>query len=199
MSLKTNIHELTNEHMTHAEDGSYTKAPPLLAQLRAASGSNFGSTGNGSGGQGLIVNTKAVEIETKLKQEALTEHYEMTGEHYRGSLAQLLNAWAIAASKDWQEYLERLTLDWIDQIRTVLVAKRPPWRPSIPCPSCGQRFHGEEREPCLSVTYWDEDTEQMAHPSKWQATCEGCGAEWAGEELKWLKASNDALKTATSQ
>lgn len=194
MTLKDNIHQLTNEHMTQADDGSFIKAPPLLAELRAASGSSLGAQGGGSGGMGMIVNAKAVKLENVIKVHALSEHLEMTGNEYRGGLVALLQAWAVAASSEWQPYLERVTLEWIDGIRTLLVSKRPPWRPSIPCPSCGQRFYGPEREPCLAVHYWDDEADAVASPALWAAKCDGCGAEWNGDNLKWLRAASDTPK-----
>lgn len=189
MSLKDNIHQLTSEHMTQADDGSFIKAPPLLAELRAACGSNMGAQGGGSGGAGMIVNHKAVKLENDIKERALSEHFEMTGNEYRGGLVDLLRAWSTAASTEWQPYLEGFTAEWIDGIRAILVSKRPPWRPSIPCPSCGQRFYGPEREPCLAVHYWDDDADAIAPPPNWTAKCDGCGAEWNGDNLKWLRAA----------
>ena len=191
MTLADHIHQLTTEHMTVTDAGEYAKTAPLLAQLRAASGSNLGAQGGGSGGAGMIVNAKAVKLENEIKEQALSEHFEMTGNEYRGGLIELLRSWSIAASSEWRPYLEGVTLEWIDSIRGLLTAKRPPWRPSIPCPACGQRFHGAEREPCLAVHYWDHDGDSIAQPAKWSAECEGCGAQWAGDDLKWLRAAAD--------
>jgi len=188
-SLRENVHQLTSEHMTMAQDGSFVKRPPLLAELRAACGSNMGAQGAGSGGAGMIVNHKAVKLENDIKEKALAEHFEMTGNEYRGGLVELLRAWAIAASTEWQVYLDSVTQEWIEGIQALLVSKRPPWRPSIPCPSCGQRFYGPEREPCLAVNYWDEEADAIAPPAQWTASCDGCQAEWNGDELKWLRAA----------
>lgn len=191
MTLKDNIHQLTNEHMTMAADGSFIKAPPLLAELRAACTSDFAVGRGGSGGAGMILNPKAEKLEREIKEQMLNEHFEMTGNEYRGGIRALLQAWSIAASSVWQPYLERVTLDWIDEIRTLLDAKRPPWRPSLPCPACGQRFYGPEREPCLAVHNWDHEADVVAPPAQWTAKCDGCGAEWIGDDLKWLRAAAD--------
>lgn len=191
MSLAGNIQELCSEHLTTADDGSFVTAPPLLAQLRAASGSKLGMPGGGAGGAGMIVNARAVALENEIREAVLYEHFEMAGAEYRGPLVKLLKSWPLINLDEWQDYLEHVTLDWIDKIRALLEAKRPPWHPSINCPSCGQRFHGAEREPCLSIHYWDHDAEEIAHPSQWMAECEGCGAEWTGDKLKWLRAAAD--------
>jgi hypothetical protein len=191
MSLADNIHQLTSEHLRRDDAGAYVKSPPLLAELRAASGSTLGAAGGGKGGAGMVVNSKAVELETAIKEQALAEHFEMTGTEYRGGLVNLIKSWAVITSTEWIAYLERVTTDWVADIQAVLEAAHPPWRPSIPCPACGQRFHGPEREPCLAVTYWDADADTIAPPSAWSAACIGCGAQWTGDELRWLRAAAD--------
>lgn len=194
MSLRDHIHILTSEHLTRDDAGAYVKAAPLLAQLRAASGSNFGAAGGGKGGGGMVVNSKAVELETKIKNDALSEQFEMTGAEYRGGLVALIQSWVALENPDWLTYLEHITSDWIDDIRAILESVRPPWRPSIPCPACGQRFYGPDRDNCLAVTYWDHDAERIAKEAAWSAECGGCGAVWVGDELKWLRAAGDTPK-----
>lgn len=191
MTLRDQIHTLTSEHLTRDDTGAYVKSPPLLAQLRAASGSNLGAAGGGKGGGGMVVNSKAVALEAEIKAQALTEHFEMTGTEYRGGLVALLQTWAVIEPQEWLAYLEHVTSDWVDGIRGVLESVRPPWRPSIPCPACGQRFYGGDRDNCLTVTYWDADADAIAPPSTWSAECGGCGAAWVGDELKWLRAASD--------
>lgn len=199
MTLAQNIHQIVNEHMTMADDGSINKTRPLLAELRAASGSKFGAAGSGAGGEGMVVNSKAVELENSMKAKALEDHLAMTGTEYRGSLVTLLNAWAIAASNEWQPYLEEVTAKWINDIRELFVSVRPPWRPSIPCPACGQRFYGPERDQCLEVHYWDSEDEKVKPPQQWTANCNGCKAAWDGDNLKWLRAANDTPNKSVAQ
>lgn len=191
MTLADQVHQLVSEHMTKADTGEFVKAPPLLAQLRAAVTSDFAVGRGGSGGAGMMLNSKATMLEREIREQMLSEQFEMTGIEYQGGIVALLRAWSVAASSEWQPYLERVTLEWIDSIRAMLEARRPPWRPSLPCPSCGQRFYGPEREPCLAVHYWDDEAEAVAPPSSWIAKCDGCGAEWNGDNLKWLRAASD--------
>lgn len=198
MSLSDNIHQLTSEHMSQAADGSFTLMPPLLAELRAASGSTLGASGSGSGGMGMIVNSKAVKLENEIRESALYEHFEMAGSEYRGSFTALIKTWPHINIDEWQTCLEHVTLDWIDKIRALLTRRRPPWRPTLDCPSCQQRYHGPEREQCLWVDYWDHENDVMAHPSQWSAGCDGCGAEWSGDTLKWLQAATRANDVATT-
>jgi hypothetical protein len=198
VTIADGIHQLTAEHMTISKTGEFVKAAPLLAQLRAASGSNLGAQGGGSGGGGLVVNSKAVKIENGIKEQALNEHFEMTGKEYRGPLVDLIRSWA-ALEGEWAAYIERVLLEWIDDIRDMLAARRPPWRPSLPCPACGQRFYGVERDPCLAVHFWDDEAEAVAPLSKWIAKCDGCGAEWNGDNLKWLRAASDTTDKVVAQ
>ena len=94
MSLKDNIHQLTSEHMTMADDGSFIKTPPLLAELRAACASTHGNHGGGTGqGIGMAINAKAIEVETRIREDALAEQFERTGIEYRGNLVELLKSW----------------------------------------------------------------------------------------------------------
>lgn len=191
MSLKDNIHQLVNEHMTHADDGSFIKAPPLLAELRAACASTHGNhSGAGGQGVGLAINSAAIAVETQIREDALAEQYERTGTEYQGGIVPLLRTWADIEG-EWEPYLEGVTQEWINNIRETLIQRRPPWRPTLNCPACNQRFHGPEREPNLWVDYWNHDEERMNHPSLWTAGCDGCGAEWSGDELAWLRAATD--------
>lgn len=198
MTIADSLHQLCAEHMTMNDAGEFIKSPPLLVQLRAACTSDFAVGRGGSGGAGMIVNSAAVKIENAIKEQALNEHYEMTGKEYRGKLVDLVKSWA-ALDGEWGTYIERVLLDWIDDIRGMLESKRPPWRPSLPCPACSQRFYGPEREPCLAVHYWDDDAEAIAPPASWIAKCDGCGAEWNGDNLKWLRAASDTPKLVVAQ
>lgn len=193
MTIADSLHQLCAEHMTMNDASEFIKSPPLFVQLRAACTSDFAVGRGGSGGAGMIVNSAAVKIENAIKEQALNEHYEMTGKEYRGKLVDLVKSWA-ALDGEWGAYIERVLLDWIDDIRAMLESKRPPWRPSLPCPACSQRFYGPEREPCLAVHYWDDDAEAIAPPASWIAKCDGCGAEWNGDNLKWLRAASDTPK-----
>ena len=199
MTLADNIHRLTAEHMTMSDTGEFVKAPPLLAQLRAACTSDFAVSRGGGGGAGMMLNSKAEKVEREIREAALYEHFEMAGTEYRGSFVAMIRTWPLINIDEYQDYLEHVTLDWIDWITTLLEAKRPPWRPHMPCPACGQRFYGPEREPCLAVHFWDHDAEAVAPPAQWIAKCDGCGAEWNGDNLKWLRAASDTPEKVVAQ
>ncbi|MFK4296150.1 hypothetical protein ABH924_001287 [Arthrobacter sp. GAS37] len=135
----------------------------------------------------MAINANAIELETRIREDALAEEFERTGKEYRGNLVEMLKTWA-ALDGEWADCLAAVTLEWVDRIRALLVQRRPPWRPTLNCPSCNQRFHGPEREPNLRVEYWNHDEEKMNHPSLWTAGCDGCGAGWAGDQMAWLSA-----------
>jgi len=199
VTLSSNIHQLINEHMTQADDGSFVLAAPLLVQLRAACASTHGNhTGGGGQGVGLAINSAAIAIETRIQQDALAEHYEHAGNEYQGNLIDLLKTWSTLQG-EWSTYLEAVTNEWITLIKETLEQRRPPWRPTLNCPACNGRFHGPEREPNLWLDYWDHNNEQMAHPSKWTAGCDGCGANWEGDELNWLRAATNTPNTPVAQ
>lgn len=189
MSLSDNIHQLVNEHMTQADDGSFVKVDALLDQLHIACTTNFSVGRGGGAGAGMMVNSTAVKLETKIKEDALFEHFEYAGTEYQGSLKELLRTWPTATAEDIIKRLDKAASKWVTEIRAILTSKRPPWRPTLDCPSCGLRFHGPDREPNLWVDYWDHEEEKMSHPSLWSAGCDGCGAEWTGDKLKWLPAA----------
>lgn len=190
MSLQDAIHQLTRPHWSLV-DGALVEKPPLLAELRAACVSTHGNHGGGGGqGVGLAVNSKAIEVETRIREDALAEQFERTGIEYQGGLVDLIQSWS-GIDGEWEAYLGKITDEWITDIQAALIQRRPPWRPTLNCPACGQRFHGNEREPNLWVEYWDHDEEKMNHPSQWSAGCDGCGAEWVGKEIDWLRAATD--------
>lgn len=187
MTLSDNIHQLTNPHMAQQADGSYGLNPALLDQLNTACTSTLGANGSGSGGAGLLVNSKAIKLNNDINAKALFEHFEYAGEEYRGPLKNLLRTWPTATNNAIITRLEGITDNWVAEIQTLTTPRRPPWKPTLNCPSCGQRYHGPEREQCLTVEYWDHDKEAIAHPSQWTAACDGCGAQWAGDQLNWLR------------
>jgi len=188
--LTENIHKLTRAHLaTDPNDGKLKRFDSLLAQLAAACRSTLGAPGGASGGASVPLNMRAVQLERDIREAALNGHYEMRGFEYRGTLVDLLQSFATAEGI-WETFLEHATMDWCDQITALLTPEKPRWKPSLECPACGQRFHGEENEPCLGLKYWDED-EKVAPQEQWHMLCAGCGAEWTGKEIVWLLKSLD--------
>jgi hypothetical protein len=192
LTLADNVHRLTSEHLT-MHDGTPTKASALLDRLKDACTSNLGAQGGGSGGAGLPINTAAVDLDRAIRAEALANHYEMHATEYRGSLRGLIRMWArTLPTPQWEEYLDKVTLGWCDQIEALMVQKRPPFRPSAPCPACGLRFFGPDNTPTLNVIYWDDENERVLPQDDWCAGCENCGAAWGGvEEMKFLQHAID--------
>lgn len=196
MSLRENVHTLVRTHLATSSDGAITRQPALLDQLTTACRTNFGASGSGAGGAGLLVNSKAVQLDREIREDALYIHFELYGHEYRGTLKDLVATWpVIELNGEMQAYIELRTAQWVWDIENLLAQRRPPFYPSTPCPACGQRFHGPENVPTLGVEYWDNERDRILNPAEWSAACEACGATWSGhKEMKFLQ---HAIDTAT--
>lgn len=188
MSLRANIQELTETHLKMGPAGKPVQAPSLLSELRAAVKPSPGGVG-GSGAQAapIPINPDAVDLLSSITHEANVDYFEIHGTRYRGPLECLLQSHG-ELSTDWELYLEGVTLGWIDRINGMLRPSKPRYKLGVECPSCGQRFHGEGRAVCLTADCWGPN-EEMLHPAAWHVQCEGCGATWVGDDLKWLVAA----------
>lgn len=179
--LKSNIHQLVNEHVVQDHLGGYAPNEPLLDQLAAAVVPDTGGGQSSSGGPKVPVNVTAVALQQDIQREA-REDYEALFIQDTPSLTAILEAWAQAKFTDeWEAYLERKTGEWCTKINKLLSPLKP-YHPSRPCPSCGQRYHGEDRNPTLSV-HWLTKAGDTAHPQDWKMDCAACKASWEGEGL----------------
>lgn len=187
MTLADHIHQLAREHLKTGPDGKAHKVPALLEELRAAvTPGNSGSAG-GVSGPPIPINAEAVDMLARLEAEAKTDWHEMTGTHWTGDLVELLRTLTLmAAAPEWHAYLERVTLEWIDQITAFLWPVKPRRKlTGKTCPSCGLALHSEDRAVCLSLGCWDDDG-NLAKIGAWDITCGSCGAEWVGDQMAWL-------------
>jgi len=179
------VHQLVSYHLHNGQPSM-----PLLSRLRNAStpGSDGGRAG-GAGGKPVPLNLGAVDLFCKIEAAARTEWQLLRGFAYVGTLENLL--WDLVSPpftelpEDWDEYLHSLATTWITEILALLHPAKPRRRLHQPCPACGTKYHGDDREPALTVNCWD-DQEDMLHPSLWDANCLACGAEWSGDTLRWL-------------
>lgn len=184
-SFAVHVHQLTQHHITAGQT-----QPPLLTRLRDATtpGSDGGKSG-GDGGNPVPVNLSAVDLFCKIEMKARTEYRHYRNIPYVGTLENLLRDFLgtpwLELPEDWDQYLAGIASEWIDEIDGLLHPKKPRRRLHRPCPACGVKYHGPDREPTLTVNAWDED-EELMHPSKWDAACGACGAEWHGDGVRWL-------------
>ena len=180
------VHQLTQPHISNGE-----YQPPLLARLRAAStpGNDGGRSDGGDTGRPIPIDSTAIELFCKIETAARTEYRHYRGCVYVGRLENLLHHLIappfVEMPDDWEEYLSWKASEWIDEILGLLHPKKPRRRLHRPCPACGVKYHGQDRKPALTVNCWDEH-EEMLHPSRWDASCLACGAEWHGDEVQWL-------------
>lgn len=195
MSLRANIQELTETHLKMGPTGKPVQAPSLLSELRAAvKPGNDGGGGGASSSAPIPINPDAVDLLSSITHEANVDYFEIHGVRYRGPLEGLLQTHD-RLNDEWGAYIEGVTLGWIDRINGLLRPTKPRRKLGVECPSCGQRFHGEGREVCLTADCWGPN-EEMLHPAAWHVRCEGCGAVWVGDDLKWLIA---ALNTPSQE
>ncbi|MDN4644941.1 hypothetical protein [Arthrobacter sp. PsM3] len=187
MSLNDNIHQLTREHLKIGPDGALRQAPALLAELRnAVTPGNTGSAG-GASGPPIPINPEAVDMLARMAGDAKADYREITGNPWPGDLETLLqHIAAMSLAADWHAYLERLTLEWVNQITAFLWPIKPRRKlTGKTCPACGLALHGDERAVCLSLGCWDDDG-NLAKIGAWDIECGSCGAEWAGDQVAWL-------------
>lgn len=193
MSLSDNAHRLTEAHMT-VQDGRYAKVPALLDQLENAV--KPGSAGGRSGGMSLPINVEAIDLLRSMDGEARDYMHELSP-GWRGTLRDAIRFWAREdISGEDMAFYEHVTLDWCDLITGLLKPKKPRRKMPIPCPSCGVKFHGDERAYALTANCWDAE-EDLMHPQFWDVSCSACGAAWFGDELRWLTAALKAADTPT--
>lgn len=183
MSLAGNIQALISEHMTMI-DGRPEKVPALLDQLDAALTNKNGRTSGAAGGKALPISDAAYSLWQDINWAARNEHYQRTGTDV-GPLAGIIQSWAAEDNPEMIAYLEGLTQGWCDQIKAIINPTKPPWRPAVPCPSCGAIYDREGNGPGMRVHCWAED-ETMLPPGQWTAECIHCKAAWTSDNMPWL-------------
>lgn len=189
MTLRDSIHRLNSEHLTLV-DGRAVKAPALLDELDRAVGGDLGAAGGSvsSAGVKIPIDADALDLRARIHAEILDIHHEMIGQPFKAHPRRLLGLWANggATIPEWETYIERMSLEWIDRIETKLGMKAKARKlTGTPCPACGQSVHGDERSVCMSLACYDDRGALLKH-SAWTATCAACGATWAGDEMTWL-------------
>lgn len=179
------VHQLVSVHLANGQPSL-----PLLTRLRNATtpGTDGGKAG-GDAGKPVPVNLSAVDLFCKIETAARNEYRLYRGFVYVGTLENLLRDLIsppfTELPEDWDLYLYDVATGWIDEIQGLLHPAKPRRKLHKPCPACGVKYHGADRVPALTLNCWDEN-EDMMHPSRWDAACEACGAEWHGDEVQWL-------------
>lgn len=183
MTLRLHVDTLINPHLTTGPDGEPTTAEALLDRLEAAVKPETGSgpAASTSSRARIPIDDGALALLQDIDAEARELHDELTGNR-TGTLRGIIRGWACTTpSEEWEAYLGRVTLAWCDRITAYLDPVKV-YRPSVPCPACGARFHGEERRPAVLVEYTNRRGE-TAHPEQWVMRCSACEAEWTGDAL----------------
>lgn len=180
MTLRSNIHALTTDHLTDTPLGLAT-APPLIRQLEAAIRPSGRGAAAGGSGRGEVINLTALALWEEIASD-IGIHTMEAGLPTSTNRLDMLKGWAtLEGDPDWSDFLQHVTLDWCDRIQALLSPLKP-YHPAHPCPSCGLRFHGDDNAPPLNVHYLGEDGQAM-HPHQWRMECSACGAEWEGKVM----------------
>lgn len=180
MSLRTNLHALTSDHLTDTPLGMAT-APPLILQLEAAIKPDKGGGKANGNSKGDLINLTALSLWEEIAAD-IGIHTMEAGLPTSQSRIEMLKGWAaVEDDPDWGDFLMHVTTDWVDRIEALLSPLKP-YHPARPCPACGIEFHGEDRTPPLNVHYLGPDGQPM-HPHQWRMDCANCGATWSGDTL----------------
>lgn len=201
MTLADNIHVLTREHLSQDKHGNLRTIPALLAELRlAVTPGRNSSGGGGSEGAPIPIDPNALDMLGNIENEARKDYAEATGTVWQGDLETLLQAYPHGQiSAEWETYLARVTLGWVDTITAYLWPVKPRRKlTGKACPSCSQALYGEERKVALSLGCWDDDG-NLAKIGEWDIECAGCGAEWSGAEVSWLLKALDTPDAAVAE
>jgi len=187
VSLSDNLHQLTSDHLRTGPDGKAYMVPALLTELRNAVTPGNSMSGGGASGPPIPINASALDLLREIETEARTDYHEMTGERWPSDLTGLLSAIAILdLAPEWDAYLARVSLEWIDKINAMLWPVKPRRKlVGKVCPSCGWATYGEERKTCLSLGCWDSEG-SMKKIGEWDIECGSCEAGWTGEQMIFL-------------
>lgn len=200
MSLADSIHQLCRPHLTN-HNGTLRHAPALLAELRAAVTPGRNSSGGGGAeGAPSPINLGALDLLGEIEKEARKDYAEAVGHVWSGELEALLQSYPDAQiSAEWEAYLARVTLGWVDQISAQIWPVKPRRKlVGLACPSCKSATYGEERKTCLTLGCWDSDG-GLKKTGDWDVECAGCEAFWGADKIGWLLVALNAGDTPTDE
>jgi len=201
MTLQDSVHRLTREHLTNDKDGVLRAVPALLAELRLALTPGRNSSGGGGAeGAPIPIDPTALDMLRAIEKEARKDYAEATGNVWNGELEALLQSYPHAQiSAEWEAYLARVALGWVDAITAYLWPVKPRRKlVGKVCPSCGWATYGEERKTCLSLGCWDDEGNMRAIGT-WDIECASCEAGWAGDQVAWLLRALDTPEVIVAE
>lgn len=182
--MRESIHRLTREHF---RDGRMR--PSLLDQIQgAAQPDRTGGAAHSSTELKIPVDVGAISLYQDIERAARDDHWRLFRDDEK-TLAEVIQAFDDVITEnelpEWPAYLERITDDWANSIHAYLNPTKPPRRLNRPCPACGERLHGPDREIALTLyCYADDGT--LLKWGQWSAECRACTARWESDQLDWL-------------
>lgn len=186
MTLRSLAQELTEPHLKSI-NGRIGKVPALLSELREAVSGSSDTGGSGSSSKArILVNATALDLLNKITNTVRTAYSDRYGQS-----APILDTCIDLIGKsehngDWEKWFTVLFEGIKTEIETMLRPKKLRRLDGLPCPSCSQTVHGEERETCLYLDCYINEDKELKHIQEWSVQCVACQAEWGGQELKWL-------------
>lgn len=193
MSLRDNVHQLCRPHLKTGPDNKPHKVPALLEDLRRAVTPGNSMSGGGASGAPSPINVTALDLLCEIESESRKDYFEMTDAPWQSTLEELLQHVAtLDLTAEWDAYLARVTLEYVDKIDALLWPIKPRRKlVGIDCPSCGFATYGEDRKTCLSLGCWDAEG-GARKIGDWDIECASCEAGWSGEQIGFLLKSLDA-------
>lgn len=179
-SLPQNVHQLIRVHLN---TDTMQNQLALIDQLETAT-TQIGNDGGRSNEPRIPINAAAIDLQRDIRHNAINIEQQRSGDP-TGGLRVILKQWTLEERPDWTHYLADATQRMVDDI-THLLAPPPKRRPlNAPCPSCGNKYHGEDNKPCLTAGVYAEDG-ILKHPADYDIHCASCDAVWEGDNMNWI-------------
>lgn len=179
------IHRLTRDHY---RDGHIRVS--LLAELQGETMPGRNSSSGPTDELKIPIAAGTIDLYRRISEKAYDDLWKWKRCLCAGTLEDVIQCFGYA-EPDNDEYFENLLQSWVDSIENLLRPKKPRRKIHAPCPNCGTKYHGPEREPAVTANCWDEQ-ENMLHPGLWDVACDACGASWSGDKLPFLTSALSA-------
>lgn len=179
-SLGQNVNQLIRVHINTA---TMQKQLALIDQLETST-TQIGNDGGRSNEPRIPINAAAIDLQRDIRHNAIRIEQERTGDP-TGGLRVILKKWETEDRDDWKHFLADATKRMVDDIKQLLMPA-PKRRPlNTECPSCGNKYHGEDNKPALTAGVYADDG-ILKHPADYDIHCANCDALWEGQDMNWI-------------
>lgn len=179
-SLDQNVNQLIRVHTSAV---TFQKQHALIDQLETAT-TQIGNDGGRSNEPRIPINAAAIDLQQHIKKSALDIEQSRTNDP-TGGLRVIIKKWETEDRDDWKSFLADATQRMVDDIKHLLMPT-PKRRPlNTECPSCGNKYHGEDNKPALTAGVYEDDG-ILKHPADYDIHCAACDAIWEGKDMNWI-------------